>query len=146
MSSLLSLLSLNALAVGQLAPPLTVTDRLDHRHPLRLAPTGRTLVNFWATWCPPCREELPRLAAAARPGRLKVVAVNVSQAPGSALRFWKEHALGALPLVFVGSSDLNGWPLPGLPTSVLLDASGKIRALKFGPLSAEELNEWRSSH
>ena len=141
---MLSLLSLSALAVGQVAPSLTVKDRLGSVHVLRPAARGLTLLNFWATWCPPCREELPRLAAAGRPGRLRVVAVNVGQAPASALSFWKDNALGALPLVFVGSGDLSGWPLPGLPTSVLLGVSGRVRAVKFGPISDAELAAWAS--
>ncbi|WP_293913531.1 TlpA disulfide reductase family protein [Deinococcus sp.] len=142
MFNALSLLTLSALAVGQTAPSLTVTDRLGQVHPLRPAPRGLTLLNFWATWCPPCVGELPRLMAAQRPDKLRVVALNVDQTPASALKFWKENALGALPLVFVGSGDLSGWPLPGLPTSVLLDASGRVRALKFGPVSAGELAGW----
>lgn len=135
-------LTLTALALGQVAPPLKVRDQRGAAHVLELAHQGLTLLNFWATWCAPCREELPRLLAAQRPSTLRVVAVNVGQSPAGVLNFWKDNQLGALPLVFAQTGDLKGWPLPGLPTSVLLDAGGKVRALKFGPLSEAELEHW----
>ncbi|TSA81155.1 TlpA family protein disulfide reductase [Deinococcus detaillensis] len=142
-AALFTLLTLPALAVGSAAPPLTLSDSQGHVSRFKPAAKGVTLLNFWATWCPPCREELPRLDAAQRSGKLKVVAVNVGESPAGVLNFWKENQLGGLPLAFAHTADLRGWPLPGLPTSVLLDAGGKVRALKFGPLTAAELEKWR---
>ena len=139
---MLSLLTVLALAVGHVAPPLRVSDAKGRVFAVKPAAEGLTLLNFWATWCSPCREELPRLLTAQRPGKLKVVAVNVGQSPGGVLRFWQTNSLEKLPLVFARTGDLRAWPLPGLPTSVLMDASGRVRALKFGPVSAADLAGW----
>ena len=140
--AMFGLLTLLALAVGQVAPPLNIHSAQGAVSRLKPAARGLTLLNFWATWCPPCREELPRLQAGQRPGRLRVVAINVGQSAPGVLNFWKENQLGHLPLVFARSAELQGWPLPGLPTSVLLDPDGTVRALKFGPVTAEELAAW----
>ncbi|WP_420597370.1 TlpA family protein disulfide reductase [Deinococcus sp.] len=144
MLSLLTALALgvNQLAVGQVVPPLNIHDAAGQASAFKPAARGLTLLNFWATWCPPCREELPRLLAAQHPGKLKVVAVNVGQSPDGVLKFWHQQKLEKLPLAFARSGDLNAWPLPGLPTSVLLDASGRVRAVRFGPVSEAELAGW----
>lgn len=141
-AAFITVLMLPALTVGGAAPLLKISEQQGHVRFFKPAAKGLTLLNFWATWCPPCREELPRLLAAQRPGKLKVVAVNVGQTPAGVLKFWKENKLGGLALAFARTEDLRGWPLPGLPTSVLLDAGGKVRALKFGPVTAAELEAW----
>ena len=141
-AALLTVMTLPALAVDTAAPPLKTSDSRGNVRIFKPAAMGLTLINFWATWCPPCREELPRLLAAQHSGKLKVVAVNVGESPPGVLKFWKANQLGGLPLVFARTGDLRGWPLPGLPTSVLLDQSGKVRALKFGAVTAAELAKW----
>jgi thiol-disulfide isomerase/thioredoxin len=95
------------------------------------------LVNFWATWCPPCVAELPTLGALARryEGRLRVVTVNVDElsvAPraaamlaergGGALPFWQDYSRYIL---FSSAA-------PGLPTTILYDAEGRELARVAG--------------
>jgi len=64
-----------AKVVGRL-PPLGVSDGKGTKKPLKIG-TRPTLVHVWATWCPPCREELPGLLSLADEGELDVVAISL---------------------------------------------------------------------
>ncbi|SFD85459.1 TlpA disulfide reductase family protein [Paracidovorax konjaci] len=108
------------------------------------------LVNFWATWCPPCVEELPMLNAFYRAHKEKgwqVVGLAIDQ-PSAVRQF-----LARVPLDFpVGLAGLQGTDLGrslgnltgGLPFTVLLGADGSIRHRKMGQVTAEDLTQWAS--
>jgi thiol-disulfide isomerase/thioredoxin len=106
------------------------------------------LVNFWATWCPPCVEELPLLnafhASQAEKG-WQVFGLAVDQ-PGAVRNF-----LQKLPLNFpVGMAGFAGTELSrslgnltgGLPFTVLFDAAGQVAHRKIGQVSEEDLKQW----
>lgn len=106
------------------------------------------LLNFWATWCPPCREEMPELVAAYKRYRaqgLVIVAVNLQEADEKVLEFALEFGL-AFPLVIDRTSQVGEvWrldgPVRGIPTSYFIDASGIIRSRYFGPMPEEAIEE-----
>ncbi|CAM3542363.1 TlpA family protein disulfide reductase [Paracidovorax anthurii] len=110
----------------------------------------KMLVNFWATWCPPCVEELPMLNAFYRSNKEKgwqVVGLAIDQ-PSSVRQF-----LARVPLDFpIGLAGLQGTELGrnlgnltgGLPFTVLLGADGGIRHRKMGQVTAEDLRQWAS--
>jgi len=108
---------------------VVVSSAPGHTLTFKHAARGLTLLSFWATWYLPCHEELLRLTAQ-RTSKPRVRA------------FWKANRLSSPPLAFARSRDLSAWPLPGLLTSVLLDAVGSVQALRFGPLTAQELENW----
>ena len=109
-----------------------------------------TVVNFWATWCPPCVEEMPLLDRFAREHAAsgwQVVGLAVDQAP--AVSQW----LGRTPVGFpIGLIGLEGATLSralgnatgGLPFSVLISSDGRVLQRKIGQLSAAELTSWRA--
>jgi thiol-disulfide isomerase/thioredoxin len=85
------------------------------------------LINFWATWCPPCIEELPMLDAAHQRGQLSLIALAQDDR-AEVRKFLKTHPLSA-PVVL--ESDAAGivkqFDVPNvLPFSVLLDSNGKV--------------------
>jgi thiol-disulfide isomerase/thioredoxin len=106
------------------------------------------LVNFWATWCPPCIEELPLIDAFYKENQSKsfqVVGLAVDQ-PTMVKRF-----LSQKPLQFPnGMAGLNGTQLgislgnaeSVLPYSVLFDAKGRLLAQKAGRLEQKDLDSW----
>lgn len=106
------------------------------------------LLNFWATWCPPCVEELPLLDAFYQAQKAKgwqVLGLAVDQP--SAVRKW----LQAKPISFaVGMAGLNGTDLSkslgnlagSLPFTVVFGASGALLHRKTGKVSEEDLMQW----
>ncbi len=151
--------ALGAAAVGGLAGALLlqarsgVADLLAHRfsdlsgQPRRLAEwEGKALVsNFWATWCAPCREEMPLLDAAQQQyGRrgLQIVGIAIDNAD-NVRRFAASVPIG-YPLLLAEASAVDlmrklGNASGGLPFTVLLDRSGRLFERKLGPYTGPDL-------
>ncbi len=99
-----------------------------------------TLVNVFASWCVPCRQEHPILKELAKDPRLNVVGINYKDKNENALRFLGE--LGN-PYKAIGV-DPNGkaaidWGVYGIPESYLVSADGTILYKKVGPFDAQSL-------
>lgn len=116
---------------------------------LRLSDVRGTpvLVNFWASWCGPCREEMPRIVRAYNDagGGLVVVAVNLQENDGIVQGFADDFGM-TFPIAIdrtgeVGQTWRIGGPVEGIPSSYFIDERGIVRARVFGPLSDEALRE-----
>ncbi|MBC7610753.1 MAG: TlpA family protein disulfide reductase [Polaromonas sp.] len=124
-------------------------DTPDARNLLMSSFRGRPLlVNFWATWCPPCIEELPLLDAFYQENKGKnwqVLGVAVDQP--SAVRKWLQVKPLSFPVAMAG---LTGTELSktlgnlagSLPFSVVFGASGELLHRKTGKVSKEDLGLW----
>jgi len=130
----------NTLAPWQPARPprLQVVD-LETEQPRTLADfAGHALVvNFWASWCAPCRAELPSLNAAAdrfAARGLRLLAVNHGEMPERARRFLAEVPIHGTVLLDRSLSQLPAWGGHGLPASFVLDRRGRPRYRAFGEL------------
>lgn len=107
---------------------------------------GKVIVlNFWATWCPPCREEIPLLIALQKKRAadgLQVVSVAIDDI--SAVRRYREAAGINYPILMGGDDALDlvaryGNRMSSLPFTVLIDRSGAIVARKLGAFTQNEL-------
>lgn len=107
---------------------------------------GQPLVcNFWATWCAPCREELPLLDAAWRENAsngLQVVGIAVDNA-ANVQEYLKSMKIG-YPVLIAGAAAIDlmrrlGNRSGALPFTVMLDAAGRLRQRRLGAYSAEDL-------
>lgn len=128
---------------GQLAPDLTVQPLagLDSFDRAMLQDGGVKLVNFWASWCAPCRVEHPNLQLLAEEG-VTIYGVNYKDDPGKAVDFLRE--LGD-PYVAV-AADASGrsgldWGLYGVPETFVLDAEGRVILRFAGPVTQRVLAE-----
>ncbi|WP_052351830.1 TlpA family protein disulfide reductase [Deinococcus pimensis] len=95
------------------------------------------LVNFWASWCGPCRDELPVLLRAQREGRVDVLAVNVGESAATVRRFLDREGLGGLHVMLARPADAAVLGLPGLPASLVLKGAGLRKV--FGPLRDDQI-------
>ena len=100
-----------------------------------------TVVNFWATWCPPCRKEMPAMAQvqAQRPD-VNFVFVNQGESPQVIQEFLQVGRL-ALHNVLLDPTQATarGFSVMGYPTTLFFDASGKLVYQHMGPLSEAAL-------
>jgi peroxiredoxin len=109
------------------------------------------VVNFWATWCPPCVEEMPdlqRVHDEYRSRGVVVVGLGIDN-PSSLKRFRDEHKL-ALPLYAAGAagSELGkalGNASGALPYTLLIDRKGRIVRARLGQIRPSELRSWLDS-
>jgi peroxiredoxin len=87
------------------------------------------LINFWATWCPPCRQEMPsmqRVWEKFRDRGFVILALDVGEDDETILPFVMEHDLDFPVLLDQDSKVVKKWPVRGLPTSFLLDTKGRL--------------------
>lgn len=122
---------------------LTVADAGGHDHPLRELLAGQpvTLVNFWAVWCAPCREELPLLLEGHLLGRYNLIAINLGDPPRTVATYLEQHDIEALPNYFLSPRQAGGLPIFGLPTTLVMDGQGTLTARYSGQLNAATLAE-----
>ena len=109
------------------------------------------LLNFWATWCPPCIAELPLLDAFYRTHRSagwQVLGLAIDQA--ASVRNFLQRQPVAFPIGLASQGGIElartlGNTAGGLPFTVVFDASGKVRHRKIGQASPADLQQWAAS-
>jgi cytochrome c biogenesis protein CcmG, thiol:disulfide interchange protein DsbE len=93
------------------------------------------LVDFWASWCEPCKRELPILAKLAprlKEKGVEIVAVNIDEKKDNAVQFLREHGVNLNVVYDKDHKIVGAWEPPKMPTSFVVDRSGVIRAINAG--------------
>lgn len=110
------------------------------------------LLNFWATWCPPCRREIPMFIELQRQYAkqgLQIVGISIDN-PEAVARYWQEMKIN-YPLLLADETSYDlmaayGNRQGGLPYSVLISADGQIAGVKIGAYHREELEAALKPH
>ncbi|MBO6893107.1 MAG: TlpA family protein disulfide reductase [Roseibium sp.] len=112
------------------APELGVPDLSGTTHQLEDYRGKTVLVSFWASWCPPCRKEMPSLARLNRAlgsDRFAVLAINVGDREARVRIFLDTIDHDGLPVLLDSGSELpSKWYVRGLPMSYVLNGSGSV--------------------
>jgi peroxiredoxin len=128
-------------AIGAVAPDFTLHSNLGKNLKLSEYRGQVVMINFWATWCGPCREELPqleRLRARYQRGGFVLLGVSVDDNPKSAQEM--AHRLGVqFPVLFDAGKQVSGrYDIDAMPSTLLIDRGGVVRYLHRGYRSGTE--------
>ena len=132
--------------IGAQAPDFTLTTADGGVVKLSDLRGKRVVLNFWATWCPPCRAEMPDInsvAADYREQGVVVLAVDQLESPDKVAAFFSEVGIGASPAI-IPIFDSQGtvgeaYRVSALPSTFVIDTKGVIRDVTLGPLAASAL-------
>ena len=123
---------------GQIAPNFKLQTLNGETVQLSDYKGKRVIVNFWATWCPPCRAEIPDFQKLYEKKDVEILAVNLTETEESTEGvegFVKEFEM-TFPVVMDVNSDVsNTYQVSAYPTSYMIDSNGRIQFVAMGALN-----------
>jgi len=140
--ALFSATSVQAVALGKLnqvdrdVPVINMLDLEDTVWTKQKFEGELTIVNFWASWCGPCREEMPSLNRAwekVKDQGISMVAINVGEPIDLIRGFMQQVPIDFTVLRAGDPKTFSDWGLRGLPTTLVVDSRGKIVLELIGP-------------
>lgn len=141
------LLLLSVLATA--AQAFNLTDSNGKAHRLADYKGKWVLVNFWATWCPPCLEEIPDLVALHEDKKSKVAVIGIAMEykDSKYVLDFADQQMISYPIV-LGNNALAKQigPVRGLPTTYLFNPQGKVVAYNVGALSRADVEKYISTN
>lgn len=122
---------------GQPAPDFTLTDMEGNSVSLSNLKGKVVFLDFWSTWCPPCRESLPHTQSLsqhekAKSGELVVLAINAREEADKVKQFMQEKGFSFRVLMDKDGAVLDKYKVQGIPTFVLIDREGKVAWVQVG--------------
>ena len=111
------------------APAFTLADLDEETHTLSDYAGKPVIVNFWATWCPPCREEMPSMERAwqkLESEGIAMLGINVGENFDTVFGFTSQVDVSFPLLLDTDSKATAKWPIRGLPTTYVLNGEGEI--------------------
>lgn len=131
---------------GYYAPDFTAADVFTGEV-VRLSDLRGQVVflNFWATWCPPCKEEMPEIEAfhSEHGDRVKVLALGADprESPEQLRKF--AEAMGiTFPVIHDGGEGAQAYRVVGIPTSFFIDQNGVVQVRYMSPLTLDQMKEY----
>jgi len=111
------------------APKFRLNDMDGMPHSLSDYLGQPVIINFWATWCPPCREELPSMNRAwsmIKNEGIAMLAINVGEDEDTIFSFMGNYPIDFTLLLDQNAETAEKWPMKGLPTTYVVDPEGFI--------------------
>ncbi|MGH2650617.1 MAG: peroxiredoxin family protein [Actinomycetota bacterium] len=134
--------------VGFLAPDFTLPDPSGARVKLSdFRGKKAVFLNFWASWCPSCQEEMPTMETLYRefkPRGLEILAVSIDTRTGDVATFTKMHGVTFPALLDPDQKVFKQYRASKIPTHVLIDRSGVIRAREVGSKDWSRPETWKA--
>lgn len=132
------------IAVGDPVPDRVLPSLTGETSSIRDYRGNWVLVNLWASWCIPCREETPALERFYKRNRARhtfVLGINVQDNEDDALAFLRAHPTGYLQLRSVGDERSDAFGSTGVPENFLVDPRGRLALIWRGPVDDQFLSE-----
>jgi len=126
---------LTPLSDKPLAPDFTLSDLDGNPHRLSDYRGKVVIVNFWATWCPPCRAEMPSMQRAweqLQKQGIVMLGINVGEDEDTIFQFTADYPVEFPLLLDQQSKVIDQWPVLGLPTTFVVDPDGRIAYRAIG--------------
>jgi peroxiredoxin len=133
------------LKVGQKAKDFTLKTFSGEKVNLSDHKGKVVLLDFWASWCTPCREEMPYLDILQKTyggEGFTVLAINIDNQQKNALEFLKRHSIKLTPLWDEKKEVVSAYDVQTMPSSVLIDQRGWIRFIQSG-FQAEDFQKYK---
>ncbi len=133
--------TLHAVADRPMAPEFALADMDGVLHRLSDYRGQVVIVNFWATWCPPCREEMPSMQRAweqIRDEDIVILAIDVGEDEDTIFTFTADYPVEFPLLLDLDSRVIQEWPVRGLPTTFIIDPQGRIAYRAIGTRDWED--------
>lgn len=126
--------------IPEIAPDFTVRTLEGDAITLSELRGAPVVINFWATWCGPCRQEVPAFSAFAMAHpEIPVLGLSVDDGPSSRVkRIAKEWSI-AYPVAVVDEALQAQYDISTLPTTVVIDENGKVTQIHVGVMSESQL-------
>jgi thiol-disulfide isomerase/thioredoxin len=127
------------------APDFTFSDLKGEKHTLGSLRGKVVIVDLWATWCPPCKKEIPNYINLQKKhsNKLFIIGVSYDETPDELKEFLSKHEIGRqinYPIVFGPSQPTYFGDPNTLPQAFIIDKKGNIRVEHIGLFPPEELN------
>lgn len=127
---------------GKKAPDFVLTDMNGEKHRLSDYEGKGVLLNFWATWCKPCKREMPYMESQYQKNKdngIQVLAVNIGESDVVINEFIKRHGLTFPILNDKKQEVLTAYGVDPLPITFLIDKEGKIVKIHKGEIINEDV-------
>ena len=128
--------------VGRLAPDFTLVDLEGNQVSLSDFRGKTVFINFWATWCPPCRAEMPEIEAVYQEYKNKdvvVIGVDLQETEGEVRQFVQRGGYSWIFVIDATGEVANNYRITAIPTSFFVDKEGIIRAINVGAMTKKTM-------
>lgn len=127
--------------VGKNSPVFTLTSLEGDK--VTVGQAGKiTVINFWATWCPPCQEEMPELDLFAKKNQQKInfYAINLQESNGKVSEFMNKSKYTMPVLLDKDGIVAKQFQVAAIPTTIIIDKTGIIKHRQSGAMTMNELD------
>ena len=121
--------------IGKEAEPFTLKDLSGNDISLESFKGKVVFLDFWATWCSPCKEELPELEHIYKKFKgegLEVIGISTDKSASNVVRFLEKKPVSFTILTDTEGDVASRYKLPGMPTAFIIDKEGIVRHIHFG--------------
>ncbi|MBM7623959.1 TlpA family protein disulfide reductase [Sporohalobacter salinus] len=124
------------------APDFTLTDLNGNKVKLSDFRGQVVFLNFWASWCPPCKEEMPYIQEIydERGNNVKVLAINVRESPSKVKQFIKKKDYEFTVLTDENGKVSSNYLIRGIPKTLIINENGIIKAQNTGSMNKTKMN------